>query len=267
MKVGALIPIRLASERLPGKALKEICGRPVVHHLLDRIVACRHISNPRDVVVCTTNETADDPLVGVVEDFGCSVFRGSADDIIKRFSDAMVEHSFDAVIQADGDDPLSATEYMDVTMDRLLADSSIDIVTVTGVPLGTATKSFTLAAMNKVLAAYQTEYNDTGFIYFFTKTGLCRHVPIAATNPAHRHDSARLTLDYEIDLALFRAIFDALYKPGEIFTLAEVVDFLNAHPKIAASNLAIQEEYWSRTAEKAKLHYRDAGGNICSIKL
>ena len=138
MKIGALIPIRLASERLPGKALKDIVGRPVVHHLLDRVAACRHIADPRNVVVCTTTEPSDDALVPAVESYGCSVFRGSVDDIIRRFGDAMAAHGFDAVIQADGDDPLSATEYMDLTMDRLLADPAIDIVTVKGVPLGTA---------------------------------------------------------------------------------------------------------------------------------
>src|SRR3989304_7528357 len=118
MKIGALIPIRFASERLPGKALKDICGRPVVHHLLDRVVASRHIAHPRHLVVCATTEATDDALVPAVDNYGCSVFRGAVDDIIRRFGEAMAAHGFDAVIQADGDDPLSATEYMDLTMDR-----------------------------------------------------------------------------------------------------------------------------------------------------
>jgi len=260
MKIGALIPIRFASERLPGKALKDICGRPVVHHLLDRVVASRHIADPRHVVVCATTEATDDALVPAVDNYGCSVFRGAVDDIIRRFGDAMAAHGFDAVIQADGDDPLSATEYMDLTMDRLLADRSLDIVTAKGLPLGTATKSFTRGAMNKVLAAYRTERNDTGFIYLFTRSGLCSHAEIDPISPDHVHATARLTLDYPVDLELFRRIFAALYRPGEVFGLAEVVRFLNANPELVELNRHTEAQYWRRTAEKARLEYVDGEG-------
>ena len=83
-KIGALIPIRLASERLPGKALLDICGRSVLHHLLDRVAACRFV-DAADIVVCTTRDASDDPLIPAVEEYGASVFRGETDDIIKRF--------------------------------------------------------------------------------------------------------------------------------------------------------------------------------------
>jgi spore coat polysaccharide biosynthesis protein SpsF (cytidylyltransferase family) len=264
-RIGALIPVRLASERLPGKALKEIRGRPMIHHLLDRVVACRHIAKPADIVVCTTTGPSDDPLVPVVEDYGCSIFRGSVDDIIRRLGDAMAAFEFDAVVQADGDDPLSATEYMDQTMDHLLADPMLDIVTVGGLPLGTATKSFTRAAMDKVLAAYRTERNDTGFIYFFTRTGLCRHLEIAPTSREHGHEGARLTLDYEADLELFRRIFEALHEPGAVFGLAAVVAHLRAHPDLIEINRGVEDDYWRRTIERSALRYADADGVVQDI--
>lgn len=265
MKIGALIPVRLASERLPGKALADISGRPMIAHLLDRVAASRFINSRQDVVVCTTTAASDDPLVAAVEAEGCSVFRGSVDDIILRFGDAMKHFGFDAVIQADGDDPLSATESMDLTTEALLADSTLDIVTIRGLPLGTATKSFTVGAMDKVLKHYRTQQNDTGFIYFFTKSGLCRHVELNADNPAWRHDAARLTLDYEADLELFRRVFSAMYKSGAVFGLAEVVAFLNRNPDIVKLNLDLQDEYWRRTAEKVKLEFVTADGSVRDI--
>jgi len=266
-KIGALIPVRLASERLPGKALADISGRPMIAHLLDRVAACRYIADRRDVVVCTTTAPSDDPLEAVVLAEGCSVFRGSVDDIIRRFGDAMSAHGFDIVIQADGDDPLSATECMDATTAALLADPELDIVTMQGLPLGCATKSFTRQAMEKVLERYRTEQNDTGFIYFFTKSGICRHLQLTNENTAWVQNEARLTLDYEADLALFRGIFAALYRPGQVFGLSEVVTFLNQNPQLVQSNLAIQEEYWARTAEKAKLRFRALDGRDQEITL
>ena len=151
MNIGALIPIRLKSERLPNKALLDIAGKPACYHLLDRVCDCKFIKTKRHVVVCTTTDNSDDALVEAIETYGCSVFRGDENDIIKRFRDAMESFQFDYVVQADGDDPVSATEYMDITMEELLANSERDIVTVEGLPLGCATKSFSRKAIDKSL--------------------------------------------------------------------------------------------------------------------
>jgi spore coat polysaccharide biosynthesis protein SpsF len=265
--LGALIPIRLSSERLPGKALLPVMGKPVVHYLLDRVFACRYLS-PDRTVVCTTADAGDDPLVAAVESYGARVFRGSRDDIIRRFHDAMVENGFDAVVQVDGDDPLSATEYMDATMERLLSDPAIDIVTCDGLPLGTAVKSFTRRAMDKVFAQYRTQQNDTGFIYFFTKSGLCRHEVIGPLSERHVQKTARLTLDYTADLEVFTAIFEALEKPGRPASHADVVTFLNANPKLVAHNLHVEADYWSRTAKKAgHLSFVDDAGQVRTVTL
>ena len=257
--IGALIPVRLASERLPGKALKQICNRPVIYHLLDRVCACKHLE-PANVVICTTNERSDDTLVEAVEAYGAGVFRGATDDIIDRFHAAMKAFDFDAVVQVDGDDPLSATEYMDRTMDHLIAEPNTDIITVRNLPLGTATKSFTRTAMEKVIAAYQTQQNDTGFIYFFTKTGLCTHAEIDPVGVKHIHESARLTLDYEDDLTFLRSIFDVLYEPDTVFGLADVVKFLNSNPALVEINRHVEAEYNQRTIDKAVLEYRSETG-------
>jgi spore coat polysaccharide biosynthesis protein SpsF len=262
--IGALIPVRLASERLPGKALKEICGRPVIYHLLDRVSACKYI-DPAQAIVCTTKDASDDPLVEAVLSYGAGIFRGSRDDIIDRFHAAMTEYNFDAVVQIDGDDPLSATEYMDLTMDRLLANPNLDIVTCTGLPLGTAVKSFTATAMRRVHDHYKSDKNDTGFIYFFTKTGLCEQLEVEPVSTDHIFDDARLTLDYEEDFAAFKAIFEALYLPDNIAGLADVVQFLRTNPDIVNLNADLDEEYWQRTRDKAQLEYQSPDGSVHRI--
>ena len=268
MRIGALVPIRLASERLPGKALIKICNRPMCFHLLDRVLASKFIDDPKNIVVCTTCDASDDELIAPIEAYGCSIFRGATDDIIRRFSDAMAAFDLDYVIQADGDDPLSATEYMDQTMDTLLKNTDVDIVTIKGLPLGCATKSFSRNAMSKVMAAYKTKKNDTGFIYFFTKSGLCQHLEIVCKDPAHQNSEARLTLDYPADLRVFKAIFEECYVPREKpASLATIIDFLEKNPELIKENQHVEKEYWQRTAERAQLEYRDADGNLESIKV
>jgi len=264
MKIGALIPIRLSSERLPRKALIEICGRPIVYHLLDRVNHSRFLSK-EDIVVCTTEDEEDNCLAETVEKYGCSVYRGSRDDIINRFYNAMIKHQFDAVIQVDGDDPLCDPEYMDMTMEQLLKDKTLDIVTCEGLPLGIASKSFTMSAINKVNGYYKTEKNDTGFIYYFTRTGLCKTAIIKPKGSQHILNEARLTLDYQVDLEVFKKIFDSLYVDKKIFTLEEVLNYLKSNQEVLQINSTLDEEYWRRTSEKAQLFYRDREGAIKKI--
>jgi spore coat polysaccharide biosynthesis protein SpsF (cytidylyltransferase family) len=266
-KIGALIPIRLTSERLPGKALLPIDGKPIVHYLLDRVFACRYLS-PDRTIVCTTTDADDDALIPAVEGYGAKVFRGARDDIIRRFHDAMAAYGFEAVVQVDGDDPLSATEYMDATMAHLIAHPGLDIVTCEGLPLGTAVKSFTRAAMEKVFAHYRTRQNDTGFIYFFTKSGLCRHATIGPLDPSHVQTQARLTLDYPADFEVFTRILRALEAKGGPASHAEVVAFLNASPDVVAHNQHVEEDYWRRTAKKAgHLEFVDHAGETRIVAL
>jgi spore coat polysaccharide biosynthesis protein SpsF len=267
MKIGAIIPVRLTAERLPGKALMEVGGRPILYYLLDRVRACRYIDDVSDIVICTTRESGDDPLVEAVQKYGASVFRGDKDDIIRRFRDAVHHFGFDAVVQVDGDDPLSATEYMNLTMERLLETPGLGIAWSEDLPIGLNSKSFTRAALDTVFEAYSKGRNDTGFIYFFTKTDLVAKSVVALVDPKHRCDRARLTLDYPEDFKVFRCILEAVDKDGHTATLSEVMFFLEKRSDVMDINAKLDEQYWQRTRDLARLTYRDPAGNSVEIAI
>ncbi len=256
---GIVIPIRLASERLPGKALLDVAGRPAVHHLLDRACACRYVA-PRDVVVCTTRDAVDDPLAEAVEAYGASVYRGPTDDLIRRLGEAVAAFAFDHVVEADGDDLCCAAEYMDKCFEALAAGDGPDVVTCSGLPLGAAPRGFIAAAMERVMAHCETEANDTGFFYLFTRTGLCRERAIERESDDHRHEQARLTLDYPEDLEFFRALLGAVGAPGKPAGLSEIVAYMTAHPELIEINREVGEAFWARIRSKTRLAYRDERG-------
>ncbi len=258
MKIGALVPVRLSSQRMPGKALMPIMGRPVLLHLLDRLFASRHLK-ARDVIVCTTTDPSDDRLVSIVESVGARVIRGSCDNIIDRFNLAVSECGFDAVIQVDGDDPCSDTTYMDLCMDRLLADPELGIVLTEGLPLGLGSKAIRASAVRTVWSNHVTQQNDTGFIYYFTRTGLCNMETVKPLRPEHVHETARLTLDYPEDLAFFEALFKELYDSKAVFGIDEITSLLRRRPDLVEINSGLDEEYWRRTQQLAQLEYRKEG--------
>jgi spore coat polysaccharide biosynthesis protein SpsF len=255
MRIGALVPIRLASERLPGKQLKNIAGRPAVLHLLERLFASRYLA-PDRVVVCTTQDPSDDALVPVVESSGARVFRGSRDDIVDRFHRATEHHGFDAVLQADGDDPFTDTAYMDFCMDQLLADDGLDICCCKGLPLGLNAKAIRARAIRRVRKHRVTEKNDHGFILLFTETGLCTTSTIHPITPAHQHATARITLDYPDDLVFFNELHAAASRLNPKFTVAEIVAALRANPALVGINAHLNSVYQQRTEDLLDLRYR-----------
>ena len=258
MKIGALVPVRLSSQRMPGKALMPIVGRPAILHLLDRLFASRHLK-PQDVILCTTTDKSDDPLISVAESAGARVFRGSRDDIIDRFNSAVAEAGFDALIEADGDDICCDTMYMDLCMDRLLAEPDLGVVLTESLPLGLGSKVFRTSALRTVWNHHLTEKNDTGFMYYFTRTGLCKVDRIKPLGPEHVHEKARLTLDYPEDLAFFEALFKELYQERTTFGIGEIVSLLHRRPELVEINSMVDEEYWKRTHQLAQLEYRMDG--------
>jgi spore coat polysaccharide biosynthesis protein SpsF (cytidylyltransferase family) len=258
VRIGALVPVRLASERLPAKALADVAGRPAITHLLDRLFAVPALS-PDRVVVCTTEDETDDPLVPLVEAAGARVFRGSRDDLVDRLYHATRAFGFDAVIEADGDDPCSDAGYAELALRRLHAADAPDVVTVDGLPLGVATKAIRASAIERVWERHVPGRNDTGFMYYFTRAGLCSHVSIQPVSATHRHATARLTLDYPEDLAFFRALFGELHREGPPFGVAEIVALLDRRPDLLALNAGLDERYWARTralVAEARLEYR-----------
>ncbi len=261
-RIGALIPIRLGSSRLPGKALLPIVGRPGVHHLLDRCFASRYLS-PDRVIVCTTTDPDDDPLVDVVESTGAHVFRGSRDDLVDRLYRAAEAYKLDVILQVDGDDICTDTLYMDLCTEKLLADPALDVVYGDGLPLGLSTRVVRTSAFKKVFENYKPGKNDTGFMYYLTRSGLFSVETIVPKSPAHINQKARLTLDYDEDLAFFRAIFERLYQPGKVFGVEDICRLLEREPQLLQLNAGLDEKYWERTRElvnEEAMEIRTAGG-------
>ncbi|MEZ5100173.1 MAG: hypothetical protein R3C15_10325 [Thermoleophilia bacterium] len=59
MKIGVVVQARMSSARLPGKVLRELAGRPLLAHVLDRV---RQVGNADVVVLATSTEASDDPV-------------------------------------------------------------------------------------------------------------------------------------------------------------------------------------------------------------
>jgi 3-deoxy-manno-octulosonate cytidylyltransferase (CMP-KDO synthetase) len=122
----AIIPARFASERLPGKPLADIAGRPMIQHVYERTARTPSISR---VIVATDDERVAEAV---------RKFRGEVAMTppgIKSGSDriAYVARSLtgaDIVVNVQGDEPLVVPEMLEEAIAPLLQDASLQVATL-----------------------------------------------------------------------------------------------------------------------------------------
>ena len=98
-----VIQARLGSTRLPGKALADVAGRPMLAHVAERAAAIPGIAG---MVIATTVSPADEALEHFARQAGLHCIRGSEADVLDRFCLAARETKADAVFRVTAGGPL-----------------------------------------------------------------------------------------------------------------------------------------------------------------
>src|ERR1700759_4466636 len=99
-KIVGVVLVRMGSTRLLGKALIDICGRPLLGHLLDRLALCKALD---EVVVATSEKAENDVIASYCASRGANVFRGNEDDVLGRLLAALRARGANIGVLAFGD--------------------------------------------------------------------------------------------------------------------------------------------------------------------
>lgn len=107
-KIRIILQSRLNSSRLPGKMLLQIGGYPLVV-----LCAKRCASANMELVVATSDERSDDPLVETLKKYNIQYVRGDLDDVLGRFIKASEDlNDKDILVRLTGDNPFVNAEFV-----------------------------------------------------------------------------------------------------------------------------------------------------------
>ena len=117
-KCVGLIPARLSSTRLPGKALADIAGMPLVIHTAKRALMADRLD---DVFVCTDSEK----IASICEDYKIKAIKTSEDfnNGTERIAEASEGLGADFFIDIQGDEPLIDPKHIDAVAECLVNSS------------------------------------------------------------------------------------------------------------------------------------------------
>src|ERR1700704_2830700 len=95
-RIVAIIQARVGSTRLPGKVLKDLEGETVLSRVVNRVRRAKLVD---ELLVATTDQSADDAIVDECRHCLVQVVRGAEEDVLDRYFRATQLCGADAVVR------------------------------------------------------------------------------------------------------------------------------------------------------------------------
>ncbi len=105
MNTVAIVQARMNSTRLPGKVLREIHGKTILRHVLDRLTETRRVDQ---IVVATCCDGGCGAIAGRCDDWGVPCYQdpGDENDVLGRMAKAAGLFEADRIVRVCADNPL-----------------------------------------------------------------------------------------------------------------------------------------------------------------
>lgn len=239
-KTGAVIQARLNSSRLPGKALADILGRPLIVRLVEQISYARRLD---EIIVATSTEPSDDPLCEACDRFGIDFMRGDLNNVLERYIRAADSRELDVVIRITGDNPLTDPFLIDDLVDAYEKEPVTDYINNVhrdGSVHGTGSELVTSAAL-KNAREYIREENDPAAFQEHVTLYIRQNTDVFNTKKYHppkglSRPDVSCSVDHPEDLELVRMLFSALYQDGNPIRTNQILEYLDKHPNLLKIN-------------------------------
>ncbi len=232
-----IIQARMGSTRLPGKVLRDIAGKPMLQHIIERLRCCRIAQG---IVLATTTLKEDDRLEDFAREFNLSCYQGETQDVLARYYGAATRYGAEVIVRICADDPLIDPQVVDqVIGEHLGSDSDYTSNAIENTfPLGLNTEVFNYNVLEKAhREASKNEEREHVTPYIW------RHPEIFKLhNVANDADYSylRWTIDTEDDLAFVRKIYE--HFPNNAFSWKEVLHLLEMHPEWLEINRHVKQK-------------------------
>lgn len=237
MKTAVTITVRMKSKRLPKKAIKDLVGKPMIEHLIERV---KNTKLPDEFILCTSTNSQDDILIDIAKKNNIKWFRGDEVDVLKRLLDAAKKYGIDFIVCAMGDNPLTDPRYVDKIIKKFI-ETNADYITCLDLPFGTFSYGVKVEALEKVVQLKKEKNTEIWGVYF-TKSNLFKREVVDVEENLRRPE-IRLTIDTREDFKLIEAIYKRLYKPGKFFELHNIIEFLKVNPQLLKINKNVKQKY------------------------
>ena len=230
------------SSRLPGKVLKDIAGKPMLAHVVERARRAKLVD---EVIVATTTEPADNAIEAFCQQNAYPCYRGSLHDVLDRFYQAARLFNADVIVRLTADCPLLDPGVVDHTIEEFIrtgvdfAANRLPPPLKRTYPIGLDTEVCSFAALERAWnEAKAPNEREHVMPYLYDVEGRFK---ILRVDYEKDYGDLRWTVDTPEDLQLVRQIFDH-FSGQQDFTWLDVLGLFERQPELALINSQIQHK-------------------------
>lgn len=235
MKIVAVTQARYGSTRLPAKVLKTVGDKTLLEIHLERILKSQKISK---LIVATTIEPQSINIENIARKKGLKCYKGSINDVLDRFYNAVLPEAPDYVVRITSDCPLIDYRVIDKVIEECI-DTDCDYVSNTLFPTfpdGTDVEVFKYSALEKAhkeAILKSDREHVTPYIWrnssakggnIFTSKNFSNDIDMS---------SYRITVDTQEDFDVIKALIESL---GTERPWQDYIKYLDNNPAIRDLN-------------------------------
>jgi spore coat polysaccharide biosynthesis protein SpsF len=235
-----IVQARMTSTRLPGKVLMDVAGKPMLSQQLKRLRRCTAVD---EIVIATTTNATDDPVVDLARHESVPWFRGPEHDVLSRYVGAARQERADVVVRITADCPLIDPTVTDRVITELIeriaacdyASNSVE----RSYPRGLDAEALfidTLLRADRLARTATDREHVTPLIYAGRPDLFLVHSIVDAQD----NSDLRWTVDVAADLEVVRMLYDALDLANDPIGYLQIAAWVRDHPEILKINAGIE---------------------------
>jgi len=241
-KISAVIEARMTSTRLPGKHMMLAKGKPMIGYLINRLKEVPSLDN---IVMATTINSSDEPLVQLSKEMGIGCFRGSENNVMSRVIKSAESVYTEVIVSITGDCPLIDPVIIEQAI-QTFKHNDCDYVNnafIPGYPGGMNVQIYSLESLKKS-SQLTSDRLDLEHVtsHILRNPSIFKHIymiaPLDLTWP-----NLSLELDEKSDFELIKKIIE-YFDNNELFSCKEIIDLLIKYPEwIEMNNHVIRKGF------------------------
>lgn len=231
MKTVAIVQARMGATRFPNKVMQPILGKPMIELLLERLSRSQLIDQ---VVLATSIDERNLPLVEHVRGLGYAVYQGSENDVLDRYYQAATSCQAGVVVRITGDCPLIDPAVIDgviAAFQQADADYACNTHPPT-YPDGLDTEVFSFAALQAAWQDAAQAHEREHVTPYLRESGRFRVLNVSYGDD---HSDQRWTVDEPEDFQVVKAVFEH-FRPRTDFGWLEVLALAQEQPHVFEAN-------------------------------
>jgi glutamate-1-semialdehyde 2,1-aminomutase len=266
MSTIAIVQARMGSTRLPNKVMKPVGSElSLIGALLYRLSQSKELDK---IVLATSSNLSNQPLVDHVKDLGYDIFQGSENNVLDRYYKCAAQYNASVVIRITGDCPLIDSEVVDSVIKEYKA-SNADYVSNTNPPTYPDGLDVEVFSFLTLKTAWENAKDNrelehvTPYIYEsgkFKIGNICNNID---------YSHKRWTVDELEDYEVIKSIFQ-YFSPAVNFSWKEILNLEQKHPSLFHANKHLIRNEGSSMGTGQKLWNRAKkiipGGNMLLSK-